>query len=52
MKGPDRPHTMQTIGPPLARPAGGATTAVAALSPDSDEYDSGKVDTPTWSGED
>jgi len=29
MKGPDRPHTMQTTTPPLARTAQGVATSVA-----------------------
>jgi len=52
MKGPDRPQTMQTTTPPLARPAEGATTTVAPSSAVSDEHDSGKVDSSTSACED
>jgi len=41
MKGPPRPHTAQTSKPPLARPRVGSS-----------KCDSGKVGTPTPSGED
>lgn len=51
MKGPGRPHTMQTIRPPLTRPEGDSAT-IAALSVGSGENDSGKVGTTTQSGED
>ncbi len=47
MKGPDRPQTMQTTAPPLARPAEGAATSVAPPTTASDERDSGKVDSST-----
>lgn len=46
MKGPDRPQTMQTTTPPLARRVEGAAT-VASPSAASDEHDSGKVDSST-----
>ena len=53
MKGPPRPHNMQTIGPPLTRPEGGSSAATAAEVADgSGESDSGKVGTQTWAGED
>ncbi len=51
MKGPGRPHNMQTLGPPLASPGGGSA-AIAALSIAPGELDSGKVGSPTRAGED
>lgn len=52
MKGPDRPQTMQTTTPPLARPAEGAATTVASPTAAAHEHDSGKVDSSTSACED
>jgi hypothetical protein len=52
MKGPDRPQTMQTTTPLLARRTEGAATTVAPSSAASDEHDSGKVDSSTTACED
>lgn len=49
MKGPDRPHTMQTTAPPLARPVQFEAIAVA---PFSNGHDSEKVDNSTSAWED
>jgi len=51
MKGPDRPHTMQTNTPSPARPAEGVATT-APLSTASGAHDSQKVDTSTQPCED
>jgi hypothetical protein len=51
MKGPGRPQSMQTLGPPLARPEGSSAKTIAVLFV-SGESDSGKVGTPTPWGED
>lgn len=52
MKGPDRPHTMQTTTPPLARTAQGAATSVAPSCAVSGECFSARVGNSTWSCED
>ena len=51
MKGPGRPQSMQTRGPPLAKPEGRSTPTIPALSVPG-ESDSGKVGIPTPWGED
>jgi hypothetical protein len=52
MKGPDRPHTMQTTRPPLTRPEGGSAKTIAVPSIGSGKSDSGRVGNTTLFGED